>query len=138
MTFDDLAKLIKKNITTLVELHSLVGKLNHAAGLLIIIRPFLEPLWAALYSDVLSGAPRNTVWTKQIISSLSWFQVLFTRDLPVERFFRLDSYSGKGKVVEIGTDASPWGMGGGGSPYPVLLLISSLARWTTMTYGYWE
>ena len=88
---DDLAKLIKKNITTVVELHSLVGKLNHAAGLLIIIRSFLEPLWAALYSDVLSGAPRNTVWTKQIISSLSWFQALFTRGLPIERFFRLDA-----------------------------------------------
>ena len=86
--------------------------MNNAAGLLILIRPFLEPLWAALYNDESSGAPRNTVWTKQIKSSLTWFQALFERAQPVERFFRLDSYMGKGKTIEIGTDASPWGMGG--------------------------
>ena len=40
---DDLNSLMKKNVITLVELHSLVGKLNHAAGLIILIRPFLEP-----------------------------------------------------------------------------------------------
>ena len=61
---------------------------------------------------MVSGAPRNTIWTKQIISSLTWFQALFTRDKPLERFFRFDAYSGTGKAVEIGTDASPWGMGG--------------------------
>ena len=109
---DDIARLTKQNITTLTELHSLVGKLNHAAGLIIYIRPYLEPLWGALYSDGVSGAPRNTIWTKQIITSLTWFQALFTRDKPLERFFRLDAYSGTGTAVEIGTDASPWGMGG--------------------------
>ena len=45
---EDIARLTKQNITTLTELHSLVGKLNHAAGLIIYIRPYLEPLWGAL------------------------------------------------------------------------------------------
>ena len=35
------------NLVTKKELHSLLGKLNHAAGLLIVMRPFLDPLWAA-------------------------------------------------------------------------------------------
>ena len=55
----------------------------------------------------------NTVWTKQISTSLQWFQAFFTsKPLPIERYFRLDAYLRQGTVVEIGTDASPYGMGG--------------------------
>ena len=42
-----------------------------------------------------------------------WFTAFFKdRGTHLERFFRVDSYSRTGTVVEIGTDASPWGMGG--------------------------
>ena len=30
----------------------------------------------------------------------------------MERYFSLDAYNRVGTVVEIGTDASPWGLGG--------------------------
>lgn len=60
---DDLRRVSRRNITTKKEFHSLVGKLGHAARLLIIMHPFPEPLWAALYSKGHGGSgrcPRNT------------------------------------------------------------------------------
>ena len=58
----DLDRILKQNITTKKELHSLIGKLGHAVGLLIIMRPFLEPLWAALScNEKATGAPANTI-----------------------------------------------------------------------------
>ena len=109
-----LERLLKQNIITLKELHSLIGKLGHCAGLLIVMRPFLEPLWAALYDYKPSSAPVHTIWTKQVSSPLKWFRAFFTEPgKPVERFYRLDAYLRTGTTVEIGTDASPYGMGGG-------------------------
>ena len=35
------------NVVGKKELHSLIGKLTHAAGLLVVMRPFVDPLWAA-------------------------------------------------------------------------------------------
>ena len=43
----------------------------------------------------------------------NWFQAFFTKGgSRIERFFSTESYNRTGPVVEIGTDASPWGMGG--------------------------
>ena len=113
---EDLGRMRGVNVIAVKELQSLLGKLNHAAGLLIIIRPFMEPMWAALAEQAkgkTSGAPYNTIWTKQIASSLQWFAAFFDgKGTHLERFFRVDAYSRSGTVVEIGTDASPWGMGG--------------------------
>lgn len=109
----DLERFIDSSVISLKDLHSLVGKLGHAAGLLIIMRPFLEPLWAALYANNIGCAPPNTLWTNQIISTLRWFKAFFgPGGTKVERFFRLDAYSRTGTIVEMGTDASPWGIGG--------------------------
>jgi hypothetical protein len=108
-----LERMSATNVISRKELHSLVGKLGHAAGLLLTMRPFLQPLWAALYSDDNGGAPVGTIWRKQVQSSLTWFSAFLEGSVGgVERFFRLDSYLRQGPVIEIGTDASPWGMGG--------------------------
>ena len=48
---DDLHRIMGSNVTSKKELHSLIGKLGHAASLLIIMRPFFEPIWAALYDN---------------------------------------------------------------------------------------
>ena len=40
----ELARLMTDNVISHKDLHSLVGKLGHAAGLLIIMRPFVDPL----------------------------------------------------------------------------------------------
>ena len=111
---DDLRRITSNNVATLKELHFPIRKLGHAASLLIIMRPFMEPLWAALYDTSHSTAPVNTVWTRQIVVTLKLFKAFFVRDseLSIERFFRLGAYLRVGRVVEVGTDASPWGMGG--------------------------
>ena len=111
---EDLKRFQSLNLIPKKELHSLVGKLSHAAGLLIIMRPFLEPLWVALScNEKATGAPANTIWRKQIIQSLVWFEALFLHHpLLIERRFTVAAYLRVGTYVEIGTDASPWGMGG--------------------------
>ena len=111
---DDLKRFKALNLIPKKELHSLVGKLSHAAGLLIIMRPFLEPLWAALSSnEKATGAPANTIWRKQILQTLVWFESLFlNQPRLIERRFTTAAYLREGTYVEIGTDASPWGMGG--------------------------
>ena len=68
----DLERMIAQNVVSKKELHSLIGKLGHCASLLIIMRPFLEPLWVALYYIGSTNAPWNTLWTKQISTSLQW------------------------------------------------------------------
>ena len=45
---DDLHRFSNLNVISVKELQPLLGKLNHAAGVLIILRPFMEPMWAAL------------------------------------------------------------------------------------------
>ena len=72
------------------------------------MRAFLEPLGAALYDASDTRAPKNTVWTKQVISSLRWLNLFFTdKSNHIERFFKLDAYLRVGATVEMGTDASP-------------------------------
>ena len=47
----DIEAFLLLNIITKKALHSLIGQLSHAAGLLIVLRPFLDPLWAAWAAD---------------------------------------------------------------------------------------
>ena len=53
----DLVRIMAQNITSKEELHSLIGKLGHAAGLLIALRPFLDPLWVAWVAPDPTGHP---------------------------------------------------------------------------------
>ena len=49
---------------------------------------------------------------KQIQIELDWFHSFFAGNGPtVERFFSIDAFNRVGAVVEIGTDASPCGLG---------------------------
>ena len=74
---------------------------------------FLDPLWAALYQGSNDEALPNTIWTKQILVTLKWFQAFFGKGgSRIERFLRIDAYLRTRPIVEFGTDASPWGMGG--------------------------
>jgi hypothetical protein len=53
------------------------------------------------------------VWRKQIGTELDWFLIFFRgRSLKIERVFTVEAFMRLGVEVEIGTDASPWGMGG--------------------------
>ena len=108
----DIAWMLTVNLISKKNLHSLLGKLGHAAGLLIVIRPYLEPLWGALAAPGTSQMP-HCIYTKQVAVELEFFQKCFKGEgLKVERFFTIDAFNRTGTVVEIGTDASPWGLGG--------------------------
>ena len=110
---DDLRKFLGCNVISLKELHSTTGKLNHAAGLLIIRRPFMEPLWVAIHAADKAKGPPNRVWTKKVKPTLHWFQAFFGNEGDrLCRIFTLEAYQRTGAQVEIGTDASPWGLGG--------------------------
>jgi len=130
---DDLSRFGRLNVISVKELQSLLGKINHAAGLLIVLRPFMEPMWGAIKEHNEGkggGAPHGTIWTKQIASSLQWYSAFFAKEgSHVERFFSVTAYLRQGTVVEIGTDASPWGLGGGGyqsmEPSPTTSVVPS-------------
>ena len=108
----DLNSFAGLNVIPLKALRLFVGRANHAAGLLLIWRPFLHALWGALYGDA-CGAPHNTVWSKQVQHSLDWLQAFMRRESHgLTRHFTLAEFVGTGPSWEIGTDASPWGMGG--------------------------
>ena len=50
---------------------------------------------------------------RQIQIELRWCRAFFLGEGPtVQRFFSVASYPRSGTRVEIGTDASPWGLGG--------------------------
>ena len=108
----ELAQHLSTNLISLKALHSFTGKVNHIAGLLVVLRPFLQPLWAALYPGE-SNAPRGTVWAKQLHPTLKWLESFLEGSLGgITRRFTLDAFLFRGPCVDIGTDASPYGMGG--------------------------
>ena len=107
----DLTEMLRTNVIAHKCLQSTVGKLNHAAGLLVILRPFMETLWAALNKPW--TAHPGCVSRKQVLPALTWFHAFFTQQgAHLERFFSLSAFNRQGDKVEIGTDASPWGLGG--------------------------
>jgi len=105
-----LEQFTKSNLISIKDLESFVGKVNHAAGLLVTIRPFLQSLWAALHGP--EGKVTGTIWVKQVAHSLSWLRAVFYNEMPgMIRRFHLSDFLGHGDHIEIGSDASPWGLG---------------------------
>ena len=49
------------NVVGEKDIRSLIGKLNHVAGLLIVMRPFMDPLWAAWAAESPNRHP-GCVW----------------------------------------------------------------------------
>ena len=101
------------NVIAIKKLRSYAGKCSHAASLVPPWKPFLKPLWAAIAQQSQgTNAPVNTVWTKQIISSLSWVLCFLKRQAgTLSRNYPLDSYLNQGRQITIVFDASPWGLG---------------------------
>ena len=100
------------NVIPKKTLESLAGKLNHAASLLIVIHPFLQQVWPALHNG---SGPGGSIWRRQIGHALSWLQVAFNSEsIFLKRQFNVTDYRGDGPLIGVGTDASPYGLGGGG------------------------
>ena len=102
------------NLISKKELASYTGKLNHIAGMIEVLRPFLSELYGALHGDdSVSKAPAGMVWTKQWAHTRAWLQRLLNGEGQVlQREYRVDRYFRRGQQIRIVTDASPWGIGG--------------------------
>eukprot|EP00971_Amphidinium_carterae_P351397 6492091-Amphidinium_carterae.2 len=104
-----IADALSRNTIKVKSLRTLVGKANHLAGIVPLVRPFLAPLWAALHKP---GGPLQSIWTKQIRHALLWLQALLTRNGgQLVRSFPLDSFTRQLRHIVTDVDGSPWGLG---------------------------
>ena len=76
------------SLVTKKELHFLIDKLNHAAGLLIVMRHFLDPLWAAWSAKSPDRHPGH-VWVRQTQIEFDWFHSLLAMAPPSNDSFPL-------------------------------------------------
>ena len=107
------AQILGDNVIGLKILRTFTGNIESVASLLYAARPFIQPLWAALYADH-HKAPMGRAWVKPISHALSWIQTFLQEEGPgpLTRTFTLAAYLGQGRTIRITTDASPWGIGG--------------------------
>jgi hypothetical protein len=107
-----LALAMSSNVMSKKDLQSLAGRANHVATLLVVWRPFLQQLWAALSSDT-SAALRNCVWTRMFRQAVVWLTAFLEGTSgSTTRPFSVLAYMGRQDCLEEIPDASPWGMGG--------------------------
>eukprot|EP00435_Cladocopium_sp_Y103_P038136 s490_g10.t1 len=103
-----------ENVAAKKSLQSYVGKLNHIAGIVEMLRPFLADLYGVLHKPTKTKAPPNCLWTKQWQHVTTWVLGLLGQESgkPLLREYRLLHYYGQGLIIRITTDACPWGLGG--------------------------
>ena len=96
---EDIVEALQRYKTTNViepkDLQSFVGRANHAAGLLVTVRPFLHAIWKAMSAS--GNSPGHTIWCKQIDHALHWLRCFFMNGAPgITRQFSLDEFRGCG------------------------------------------
>ena len=91
------------------QLQSLAGALSFAAGIVPLMRPFLNALWAALATNDGSERTRNLVHVRRIAVALQWIEALLGNE-PADfvRVVRAIKHPTKAIII---TDASTYGMG---------------------------
>ena len=110
------------------------------ASLIPVWRPFLRTLWAAISqagSD--AGAPKGTVWTKQVKTSLEWLRACLSGNVgTLKRSYLLEPYLNQGDHIAIIFDASPWDLGAVLTRNTVLIawLVSPLRPEDQLLFGH--
>lgn len=85
------------NVLAKKALLSYVGKLNHLAGIVEFLRPFMADLYGVIHRTTGARAPNNCYWTKQWRHVAQWLAAFFQREKDtILRTYRVDSYFGKG------------------------------------------
>ncbi|CAK9014935.1 unnamed protein product [Durusdinium trenchii] len=106
----------RTNVTSYKSMLTCVGKLNHIAGLVEVVRPFMTDLYGVIHAKGPSRAPPGCLWNKQWRPVTLWLLAFFANEAySIQRFqriYRLQAYLGQGLDLRIITDASPWGIGG--------------------------
>ena len=101
------------NVVPKKELLSYVGKLNHIAGIVEFLRPFMTDLYGVIHSTNNTSAPKNCFWAKQWQHVTTWLLAFFRNEAEtIQRVYRVQTYFGHGLQIRMVTDASPWGLGG--------------------------
>ena len=94
-------------------LRSLVGTLTWMTGIVLWLRAFIAPLWAALASTAGWGGPpeQASVGRAQILHALRWLEA-FLKGQRGELWRRIAvAPKTRTGVLQIICDASPWGLG---------------------------
>ena len=114
---EDAWQLVKEcmasNVVGRKTLRSLAGKVSHIGSLIFALRPFCADLWAAIYSDPSTWAPRGCIWVRQIHHALIWINAFFeaSGSRALSRHFSARAMFNRAGNIEIIMDASPWGLG---------------------------
>lgn len=104
--------LMAENVVPTKQVRTLAGKCTHIASLILVRKPFLDHLWAAIASGG-GNAPKNCVWQKQILDSLVWLEAFLSLQKgSIRRVFSYEAYFGMSEAIEVTTDAWPFGIGG--------------------------
>ena len=112
----DTGKVLKRNTITYKGLKSYTGRVGHVANLMWVWRPFVDPLWAAIYTEGKpnngSRAPKGQIWVAQVKQSVKWVRTfLESSGNFVSRTWSLYAHFGSAAQLIIVFDASPWGLG---------------------------
>jgi hypothetical protein len=67
----------KVNLVNRKALQNYIGKLNHVAGIVEFLRPFLSDLYGVLHCTMNSKAPTNCYWTRQWQHVTHWLMAFF-------------------------------------------------------------
>ena len=90
------------NLVSKKWLKSFAGKASSFASILILWRPFLRSIWAAIYAVPSDGTPQNCVWVKQFVVAVKWIRAFLNGvQGNMVRVFALDVYAGVGPLVCI-------------------------------------
>ncbi len=115
----DLNALLGAKRYPVYKLSNLAGRIAFFAGLLPVLRPFLDQYWAEIAAHRpggnRSGGAKNKskgyFATSSVRRSTLWFRAFFTRqETGIERKVRLGPPTGP--IITVVVDASPWGVGG--------------------------
>ena len=113
---DEVVKMLKGIIPRATvarrEIRSLAGKLSYFAGLAPRLRAFVAPLWAVAAGDTTEARlPKALAHVRRIAPALRWLLAFLTGlQGPLRRLFAL-GHREVGRVLDVVTDACPWGMG---------------------------
>ena len=101
--------ILKRPVVGRRQLQSLAGALSFVAGLVPLMRPFLNSLWAALATNDGSKRARNVVHVRRIGIALQWIDALLgEKDAPFIRVARAFRHPTNCIII---TDASTRGLG---------------------------
>lgn len=98
---------VTNNVETKKAFQSYIGKLNHIAGIVEMLRPFLSDLYGVLHQTVGAKAPPNCFWAKQWSHVTQWIRAFFNKaEGEICRVYRMKAWL----PVAIVTDALLWGI----------------------------